>query len=129
MCKRDRQWSAFCFHLVDIPIRHKRLVFTILISVLTCSISCAYHSGNVSLSPIVNRMALGRRNYALAIAVAVYFPNGRSSQFWDAISTGAANILATIIIGPATLVLNILCTFIKRILKTDPYGKDIKGSH
>jgi L-asparagine transporter-like permease len=74
----------FCFHLVDIPIRHKRLVFTILISVLTCSISCAYHSGNVSLSPIVNRMALGAQElrYALAIAVAVYFPERSwSSQF------------------------------------------------
>jgi hypothetical protein len=68
-------------------------------------------------------MALGAQElrYALAIAVAVYFPNGRGHQFWDAISTGAANILATIIMDPLLLV-NILCTFIKRIYSNNPYG-------
>jgi hypothetical protein len=53
----------------------KRPVFTILISVLLFSISWAYHSGNVSLSPMVNNMALDHKNInALAIANAVYFP-------------------------------------------------------
>jgi hypothetical protein len=58
------------------------------------------------------------------------FRNGRGHQFWDAISTGAANILATIIIGPATFGAKYFVHFHKaHILKTDPYGKDIKGSH
>jgi hypothetical protein len=118
----------FCFHLVDIPTRHKRLVFTILISVLTCSISCAYHSGNVSLSPIVNRMALGAQElrYALAIAVAVYFPNGRGHP---SLGRHTEQLIYCHTL-PATLVLNIFVHFHKRIYsKTDPYGKDIKGSH
>jgi hypothetical protein len=91
--------SCFCFHLVDIPIRHKRLVFTILISVLTCSVHTIVGTCRCRLLWIEWHWGTWVK-VCFGHCCCGIFRKSWSSQFWDAISARAANILAAIIIGP-----------------------------
>jgi hypothetical protein len=92
MCKGDGQWIWFIGFVFIWSIYQSvinKLVFTILTSVLTPSISCAYQSGKVSLSPMVIKWHLDHKilNRLLPLQLRIFraiviIPVLRCHKYW-----------------------------------------------